>query len=470
MTTVNRGQIAEIRKRFCDAGQGHVFNWWDDITSSERDALYKQLVAIDLDVLEHLVEKLVVDEPNGQPRHLEPSPIIHLPRTPQEHDFREKALTRGEEILRSGLCAAFVAAGGGDSDLEIGGVKGMYPMTPVTGKTLFQLHTEKVLGLRARYGCTIPLFVMTSADNHDAIREFFEAHDHFGFPAEDLFFLPQGMLPLVDFSGNLILEERGRLAMKPDGHGGAIRALYNSGALDELEERGIKYIFYFQVDNPLAKILDPAFIGYHAMSDAEISSKAVRKKNPDEKVGVLGRINGWIGVVEHSDLTKEEKYARDEKGELRFFAGNIAIHLMNVSFLRRLSESPFNLAFHKSERAVRLVDKKGDTVEPTQKNALRFESFVFDALQYANASIILEVPREDEFSPFKRLEGEESPECCREMMSRYYKGWLRRCGFEVDPEDGARVEISPLFALDEEAFRHRILVDKSLLVSKLYIE
>jgi UDP-N-acetylglucosamine/UDP-N-acetylgalactosamine diphosphorylase len=363
-----------------------------------------------------------------------------------------------------------MAAGSSESDMALEGTKGTYPITPVTGKSLFQLHTEKVLALRNRYEVKIPLFVMTSSDNHQETVNFFEKNDNFGLPGEDLIFLSQSMLPLVDTSGNIILEDKGRLCMNPDGHGGAIRALYTSGALDEMEERGIQYIFYFQVDNPLVKMLDPVFLGYHHIGDADISSKVVKKKYPEEKVGVLGKINGWLGVVEHSDLTKEEMYARDENGELKYFAGNIAIHIFDVSFVRKLGEGEFRLAFHTSERMINYINKKGELKEPTGKNAVKFESFIFDALQFANTTISLEVPREEEFSPFKTLIGEDSLEICRSMISSYYKRWLVNSGFHVSEDESSRVEISPLFAIDAEEFCRKVKKERALLSEKLFIE
>jgi len=159
-------------------------------------------------------------------------------------------------------------------------------------------------------------------------KEFFEKHNYFGLPGEEIFFFKQGMLPAVDLSGKLLLESRGRLWMGPDGHGGSIRSLYASGALEEMERRGIEYIFFFQVDNPLTVMLDPVFLGCHQMAGTEISSKVVHKRSPEEKVGVLGKVNGWPGVVEYNDLSQEEKYACDEEGHLKFYAGNTAMQVV----------------------------------------------------------------------------------------------------------------------------------------------
>ncbi len=54
-----------------------------------------------------------------------------------------------------------------------------------------------------------------------------------------------------------------------------------------MRDRGIRTLFYFQVDNPLVQIADPAFIGLHRQAEAEISFKVIEKLAPDEKLGVV---------------------------------------------------------------------------------------------------------------------------------------------------------------------------------------
>ena len=41
------------------------------------------------------------------------------------------------------------------------------------------------------------------------------------------------------------------------------------------------------VDNPLVPLADPVFLGFHALGEAQVSCKVVRKRDPDEKVGVI---------------------------------------------------------------------------------------------------------------------------------------------------------------------------------------
>ena len=77
---------------------------------------------------------------------------------------------------------------------------------------------------------------MTSPATHDETVDFFAAHDRFGLAEEDLHIFCQGTMPAVDAAtGRVLLEAPGRLAVSPDGHGGMLAALADSGALDDAQ-------------------------------------------------------------------------------------------------------------------------------------------------------------------------------------------------------------------------------------------
>jgi UDP-N-acetylglucosamine/UDP-N-acetylgalactosamine diphosphorylase len=66
----------------------------------------------------------------------------------------------------------------------------------------------------------------------------------------------------------------------------------------------------------------------------------------------------------------------------------------------------------------------------------------------------MEVVREEEFSPVKNREGMDSPETARQAMINLHRKWLEEAGVEVSP--GVEVEISPLFALNEEELKKKL--------------
>lgn len=349
----------------------------------------------------------------------------------------------GEALLRAGKVAALVVAGGQGSRLGIDGPKGAVKVSPVAHKSLFQIHAEKVLALGRRHGAQVPLLVMTSRTNDTATREFFAEHDWFGLNRKDVIFFVQGMLPSITPEGEFIVNRDGGLFLNPDGHGGTLRALRASGALATLKERGIEEIFYFQVDNPLVNICDPLFVGLHHEKGARMSSKVVKKRDVDEKVGVIAMVGGKTQVVEYSDMDDEMRLAVDDGGRMRHWAGSIAIHMIRRDFVEQLTDGTLELPFHRAAKRIAALDAEG---KPGEIAGVKFETFIFDALPLAGESVTLEVNREDEFAPVKNARGEDSLMTSQSMQSAQHARWLEAAGVMVT--EGTRVEISPLFALD----------------------
>ena len=439
-------------------GQDHVLRFWDELSEASRRRLTKQLESIDLDLLDRLAKG---DEETG-PRaptlsEVAPPEVITLPKTPEEERRRRDAGARGLEAMRAGRVAALVVAGGQGSRLGFDGPKGAFPVGPVTDRTLFRLHAEKILAASRRAGRPIPWYVMTSESNDKATRRFLREHRHFGLEAEDVFIFQQGMLPAVTPEGKMLLEAPGRVFTAPNGHGGTLPALADSGALDDMAGRGIEHVCYFQVDNPLVPVPDPAFLGFHVEAGADMSSKVLRKRSPGEPIGTVVKRGGRVEVVEYSDISPEIRDAKTPDGGMRFPWGSIAIHAISVGFIRRLIEEKRALPFHRARKRIPHLDANGRRVEPEEPNGTKFEMFIFEALRYAEASVTMEVAREDEFAPVKNAEGADSAASSRRALTELYARWLEAAGVKVPREaDGAvagSIEISPLTADSPEALK-----------------
>jgi UDP-N-acetylglucosamine/UDP-N-acetylgalactosamine diphosphorylase len=442
-------RLRRARERCEAAGQGHVLRWADTLDAAGLSRLLDQLEALDFARLARLFES--VREPTAArpaPR-LEPPELIELGEGALHRRRDRSAREAGEEALAAGRVAAFMVAGGQGSRLGFEGPKGRFPIGPLTRRSLFAFHAQRVLAASRRHGASLPFYAMTSEANHAETVAAFEEAGWFGLDPVRVFFLVQGMLPAVDPQGRLLLADRGSLFMSPDGHGGSLRAMQRSGALDDMQRRGIQQVFYFQVDNPLAPVLDPVFIGHHLLGGAEMSSKVVAKTDPREKVGVVARVDGRPGVIEYSDLDPELAEQRDDQGRLRFRAGNIAIHVFEVDFIRRVVEGGADLPVHRADKAVPCLDEAGLPLRPTRPNAVKLEQFVFDALGHARRTVTQEVRREDEFAPVKNAEGADSPATARAALVAQAKRWMAAAGLAVP---AGPVEIGPLFALDAEEF------------------
>ena len=452
----------KLRRQFERFGQDHVFRFWGELTADEKRRFLRQLEAIDLPLLDRLAEELVRNSASTAPQRgeLTPPEVIPVPRTPEQRARAEEARKAGEALLRAGKVGVLLVAGGQGTRLGFNGPKGKFPITPVKKKTLFRHHAEKILALTRRYGRPIPWLIMTSEANDAETRAYFAEENNFGLPPGDVIFFQQDMIPAVDESGKFFLERKDRVFTNPNGHGGTLLALRKSGALDLLRARGIEELFYFQVDNVLIQICDPVFIGYHIRAGADMSCKVVAKRDPYEKVGVIGYLNGRLTVIEYSDLTEEEMTAANPDGSLRYNAGSIAIHMLRRAFVEELTEGEFSLPYHRAHKKIPHLDEHGRPVNPAAPNGYKFETFIFDALQYARSAVILEVERKKEFSPVKNAKGIDSPATAQQDLVNYWAEWLEAAGVSVPRDRNGNVqgtlEISPLFALDEEEFLRKV--------------
>lgn len=432
-------------------GQEHLLQFWDELDEAQRAALAGDIGSINFE----LIGRLARSRDSGEnwaalARRARPPQAIRLgdahPPFPAE-----KARKRGEAALAAGRVGAVLVAGGQGTRLGFDHPKGMYPIGPVSGCTLFQILLEKLLAVGRRYGTRVPLYLMTSPATYEETIGFLAEHNRFGLEADDVRVFCQGTMPAVDAAnGHLLLAEKGRVSLSPDGHGGLLRSLETGGLLKEIRCRGLDQLFYFQVDNPLVKLCDPTFIGYHLLFQSEMSTQVVAKQFPLEKVGNLVEVDGRTRIIEYSDLPVDDAQRRNADGSLALWAGNTAVHVFDVAFLERVAAEQDSLPFHVALKKVPYVDAAGKCVEPTEPNAVKFERFIFDLLPAARRTVAVEVDAATTFAPVKNAPGAErdSPEAVQARMIELHTAWLKQAGLHVAA--GTAVEISPLCALEPD--------------------
>jgi UDP-N-acetylglucosamine/UDP-N-acetylgalactosamine diphosphorylase len=456
----NSEATQSLIQSFEKAGQGQVFSFFDQLDASAQEKLLAQAATIDLNEVAALVAEHVkgTHENAINLEGLVPAPYNALPRHGGDAAQWKTAWEAGAEALKAGRVAAFTVAGGQGTRLGYDGPKGTYPVTPLTNKTLFQVFAEKIARSGERFGVTIPWFILTSEINNDATVAAFEAGNYFGLDRDSVHFIVQGLVPAVDYEGQILMAEKGTIAMTPDGHGGSLRALVRSGAVDTMKAQGVDIVSYFQVDNPIVQCIDPAFVGFHVLGNSELSSKMVPKAYALEKVGHFCTQNGSNLVIEYSDMPNEMQEETKEDGSIRFNGGSVAIHIFDREFIARAGgdSADVKLPFHRADKKIPYVDADGNMVKPDGPNGVKFEMFVFDALPLAKNPVIIEAAREDDFSPVKNAEGIDSPKSCKEDQLRMFARWLKAAGETIDTDatglPSITFEISHRFAADEADF------------------
>ena len=353
---------------------------------------------------------------------------------------KEGLRASGEDALHTGRIAVLMPAGG--LSTRIGGVLRLgLSIGPVTHRSILKLQLEKLLALRERYQQPIPLIVVTSAQVHAKIKLLFEEHDYCGLTPADVIFINQPSLPVIAESGEPVILEDGSILEAPAGHGSVFSAIASSKVIPWLRQRGVEFLFHFQYPNVMEQLCDPVFIGAHICGGFECTLKAFQKARVGEKVGrIVLSDAGHLRIVEYHETDENENYSL-----LSSMPVNLGTYIWSLEFLVRCIEQGIQLPLIVTPLKLKSWEGK----------ILKAEQLIFDLLDYTHASGFVVVDREQHYGVVKYETGEDSLESARDQLNRMYLNWLSSAG-AVTQDQEARIEISPLFALDQKELVSKI--------------
>ena len=449
-------------KKLKDSGQEHLLQFYEDLEPSSQSELLKQIDNLDVDYINGLYQDLVEERDLTIDDELTAMDSVTWNKVePRE---KQRLWDLGIKAIRDGKVAAFLVAGGQGSRLGFDGPKGAYDIGLPSHKSLFQLQAERIKKVSDTAGGSIPWYIMTSPLNHQDTVDFFIKKDFFGLDEELVKFFPQGTLPSVDEDGKILLAAKDQISENPDGSGGCFRAFKESGLLEDMISRNIEYIFFYGVDNALVRVCDPYFVGFAIDSGKDIASKAVLKAHSGEKVGVYAYRNKKPSIIEYTELPSDLAQAEDDSGQLKYGSANIVTHLFKADFLSQALDK--KTPYHVAHKAVEYTDIDGEIVKPLKPNAYKFEALYFDLFNFADDMAILNVEREEEFSPVKNFEGVDSKDTAREMFLDLCTSWVKNLGIITNK----RIEISPLLSMYGDDLDVKELAEKVEATEDGYIE
>ncbi|KAK3055195.1 UDP-N-acetylglucosamine pyrophosphorylase [Extremus antarcticus] len=459
----------ELKKKFDDAGQGQVFDFYDQLQPNEKGALYQQLKPIDPEHINKLADT-ALNPPKADSEEEKPK-LEQLPdsATTSTIDSKEDALNKwyeeGLKLISENKVGVVLMAGGQGTRLGSSAPKGCYDIGLPSNKSLFRLQAERILRLQhlakrhhEKEDVVVPWYIMTSGPTRKPTEQFFEENKYFGLNRNNVKFFEQGTLPCIDMNGKILLDSKDKVAVAPDGNGGLYQALIGGGIVQDMEKRGIKHIHAYCVDNCLVRVADPTFIGFAAEKDVDIATKVVRKRNAKESVGLILQKNGKPDVVEYSEIDSKTAEAKDPKDSslLKFRAANIVNHYYSYRFLESIPNWAHRLPHHVAKKKIPYVDSEGKQIKPEKPNGIKLEQFVFDCFPFLSMDkfACMEVKREDEFSPLKNAKGtgEDDPDTSRRDILQQGRRFLEGVGATVTSEEqsDSGVEVSPLISYGGE--------------------
>lgn len=397
-------------------GQKHIIKTMETFTREETEKLAKQINEMDFENLTNLYNSVTKNEVKLDKVI---NPISALKKNKIAENKLEKINKLGNKVIVNREFAVATMSGGQGTRLGYSKPKGTFQINvKPRPKYLFEIVCDTLKRANEKYNITIPWYIMTSEENNDDIIEFFEENNYFDYPRQDVMFFKQGKMPLINEKGKLLIGEDRLIKEASDGNGGIFKSMATGGCLEDMKRRGIKWVFIGSIDNVLLKMVDPTLIGVAEAKGVDIATKSVLKNDPKERVGVICKKNGKVGVIEYSEIPPELAEATDEDGELMYGESHIMCNLFSMDILNELKDA--KLPYHKAFKKNNYLNENGKLVIANEPNSYKFETFIFDSFNYVDDIAILRGNREIDFAPVKNRDGVDSPETATELYNRYW--------------------------------------------------
>jgi UTP--glucose-1-phosphate uridylyltransferase len=214
---------------------------------------------------------------------------LHAPGSPQQAECSRA----GRAALRAGEVAILVVAGGAATRFG-GAVKGLVPV--MGERTFLDLKLEDARRAAREASGEVPVAVMTSPLTHGPIAEHLARAG-----APDVLLFQQQMLPRITRRGEVVRGPDGRPSLAPTGHGDVFRALRQSGVGAALRTRGVRQLWFSNVDN-LAATVDPVVLGLHlrlgAAMTVELTARGRSATGALDAGAAPVRVGGRLQLVE----------------------------------------------------------------------------------------------------------------------------------------------------------------------------
>jgi len=405
-----------IQKKLNSCNQGHLLDFYDELNTLQKELLLQQLTYIDFEKINSLYTNL---KGFSIPTDEVISPLDYYIKDDFSDEEKSELINIGENILNQNSYAIVTMAGGQGTRLGHKGPKGTFELNLYPEKkSLFEILAIKITEANEKYHISIPWFIMTSDENNADTISFFKEKNFFGLNKDNIFFFTQNHLPLISFDGKVLMSEPYRVQEVSNGNGDIFESLYNNNLIEIMKQKNIKWIFISGIDNILADISDPLFLGLTVSNNTKIGSKTIFKTDAYSKDWVFCRKNGKPSMLGYERITEELTNAKINDKYL-YREINILCHIFSINALEKCSK--IDLPYHMASKKNIYINDEGMKIFPNKPNSYKFEKFIFDSFKFFDNITLLRVNPEEEFAPIKNPEGVYSPMSATKLYIKQQK-------------------------------------------------
>lgn len=254
--------------------------------------------------------------------------------TLQSYDELSEYKEKGKEVLKNSVMIKL--NGGLGTSMGLEGPKCKLPVKK--DLNFFDITAKQIKVMNDNFGIKVPLLLMNSFRTEADTLVLLNKYPELATEIKPTFIqnkypkVMQETLSPVTWTKDPVHE------WNPPGHGDIYTALYTTGRLDTLLEKGIKYAFVSNIDN-LGASMDLQLLGYFAEKDLPFMMEVVERTEMDKKGGHLAKYkdNGRLVLREAAQCADDEEEQFQDINRYGYFnSNNIWI---NLEYLKKLFDS-----------------------------------------------------------------------------------------------------------------------------------
>ena len=195
-------ELEKAEERLKKYNQEQIIEDLEKLDKKKQENIIKQINEINFDEVNKLYN-LTKQNHTINDSKIEPIGYVDLEKL--ENKQRQEAEKIGENIIRNNQYAVVTMAGGQGTRLGWKGPKGTYKLDiGENGKYIFEILAESMKKSKDLYNVFTYWYIMTSKQNDNETKAFFDEHNYFGYDKEKVVFFTQGELPVLTESGKLV--------------------------------------------------------------------------------------------------------------------------------------------------------------------------------------------------------------------------------------------------------------------------